>query len=309
MARLERDLMAAMLPPVDGLGAWEALRRDYAVGTRHVLNLFAPFDRDLALTEQRAPYRFCPSAWASTSRALVVSKVVAPGLSTQTQDSDASTGCGTRGVDHGEKVGGHITPGWMATRAVTPLAHAPNSRGAPPRSTRRARLPLHSAAPYAMTITVRADVRIARPVDVVFALAAGRTANLARFFTGNKPLIPAIRSAALVGQEDPPTPGALRDVALSDGTSIQERVLAFEASRLHRYDMAKMNRLQKLICTNMVSEWRFEADGEGASRVSWEYAIHDRGIMGRLAGPLVARQFQRAMQSCLDNIARAALAG
>ena len=160
-----------------------------------------------------------------------------------------------------------------------------------------------------MTTTVRADVRIARPVDVVFALAAGRTANLARFFTGNKPLIPAIRSAALVGHDDPPVAGSLRDVALSDGTRIQERVLAFEAPRLHRYDMAKMNPLQRVICSNMVSEWRFEADGEGASRVTWEYAIHERGIGGRLLGPLVARQIQRAMQSCLDIIARAALAG
>jgi Polyketide cyclase / dehydrase and lipid transport len=160
-----------------------------------------------------------------------------------------------------------------------------------------------------MTITVRAEARIARPVDVVFALAAGRTANLARFFTGHKPLIPAIRSATLVGQEDPPSAGCLRDVALTDGTSIQERVLAFEAPRLHRYDMAKMNPLQRVLCSNMVSEWRFEPDGEGASRVVWEYSIHERGVLGRLLGPMVARHFQRAMQSCLDNIAVAALAG
>lgn len=160
-----------------------------------------------------------------------------------------------------------------------------------------------------MTTTVRADVRIARPVDVVFALAAGRTANLARFFTGHKPLIPGIRSAALVGHEDPPVAGSLRDVALSDGTRIQERVLAFEAPRLHRYDMAKMNPLQRIICSNMVGEWRFEADGEAASRITWEYSIHEKGLGGRLLGPLVARHFQRAMQTCLDNIGRAALAG
>ena len=54
-----------------------------------------------------------------------------------------------------------------------------------------------------MTITVHAEARIARPVDVVFALAAGRTANLARFFMGHKPLIPAISSATLVGRDDP----------------------------------------------------------------------------------------------------------
>ena len=160
-----------------------------------------------------------------------------------------------------------------------------------------------------MTITVRAEVHIARPVDVVFGLAAGRTANLARFFSGHKPLIPGIRSASLVGCDDPPCAGTLRDVTLSDGTSIQERVLAFEAPRLHRYDMARMNTLQRLFCTNMVSEWRFEPDGEAACRVTWEYAIHERGLAGRVLGPLVAGQFKRAMQSCLDNIGRAALAG
>jgi hypothetical protein len=65
-----------------------------------------------------------------------------------------------------------------------------------------------------------------------------------------------------------------------------------------------MNLLQRALCSNMVSEWRFEPDGEGASRVTWEYAIHERGLVGRLLGPLVARQFQRAMQSCLDNVGR-----
>ena len=160
-----------------------------------------------------------------------------------------------------------------------------------------------------MTITVRAEVRIARPVDVVFELAAGRTASLGRFFTGHKPLIPAIRAASLVGRDDPPVAGCLRDVALADGTTIQERVLAFEAPRLHRYEMARMNLLQRVLCSNMVSEWRFEPDGEGASRVTWEYAIHERGPGGFLLGPMVARHFQRAMQSCLDNIARAAVAG
>jgi len=159
-----------------------------------------------------------------------------------------------------------------------------------------------------MTTTVRAEVRIPRPVEAVFALAAGRTSNLARFFSGHKPLIPGIRSAVLVGREDPPLAGTLRDVTLSDGTSIQERVLAFDAPRLHRYDMAKMNLLQRVICSNMVGEWRFAEDGDG-SRITWEYAIHEHGIGGRLLVGVVSRNFQKAMQTCLDNIGRAAVAG
>lgn len=159
-----------------------------------------------------------------------------------------------------------------------------------------------------MTTTVRAEVRVARPVEAVFALAAGRTDALARFFSGHKPLIPGIRSASLVGRDDPPVAGTLRDVELSDGSRIRERVLAFEAPRLHRYDMETMNLLQRVICSNMVGEWRFSEDGEG-SRVTWEYTIHEHGIAGRLLVGLVSRNFQKAMQTCLDNIARAAIAG
>lgn len=159
-----------------------------------------------------------------------------------------------------------------------------------------------------MTTTVRAEVRVARPVEAVFALAAGRTDALARFFSGHKPLVPGIRSCALVGRDDPPVAGSLRDVVLADGSRLQERVLAFDPPRLHRYDMAKMNPLQRLLCSNMVAEWRFTEDGDG-SRVTWEYTIHEHGIVGRLLVGVVSRNFQKAMQTCLDNIARAAVAG
>lgn len=160
-----------------------------------------------------------------------------------------------------------------------------------------------------MTTNVRAEVKVPRPVDAVFDLAAGHTENLARFFTGDFPLIPGIKRASLVGRDDPPEAGTLRDVDLSDGSAIQERVLAFEAPRRHRYEMARMNGLQRLICTNMVSEWRFDPEGDDACRVVWEYAIHEKGALGRLLVRPVAWSFQRAMQTCLDNVRRAAIAG
>lgn len=158
-----------------------------------------------------------------------------------------------------------------------------------------------------MTIRVRAEVNIPRPVERVFELAAARTDGLARFFTGHPPLIPAIRSARLIDREDPPVAGARREVNLADGSVIVERVLAFESPRLHRYDMERMNTLQRLLCSNMEGEWRFEPDAEG-TRITWDYAIHEKGALGALLGNLVARSFQRAMERCLDNVRRAALA-
>lgn len=160
-----------------------------------------------------------------------------------------------------------------------------------------------------MPITVLASVKLPLSIDSAFALAAGRTDNLSRFFTGYSPFIPAITRAALVNHTDPPAAGTLRDVDLSDGSKIQERVLAFDPPRLHRYEMARMNKLQRLICTNMVSEWRFDSDGPNASRIEWEYTIHNRSGLASIIARPVAWSFQRAMQTCLDNILHAAIAG
>ena len=154
-----------------------------------------------------------------------------------------------------------------------------------------------------MPIPCHAEVVVARPRADVFARAAADTSGLARYFSGDWPLVPAIRAARLLDREDPPVEGALREVRLGDGSRIVERVLAFEAPHLHRYEMAEMNALQRLLCTNMVGEWRFSDEG-GGTRVVWDYAIHPRGAFGALVGPLVAWRFERAMQRCLDALAR-----
>lgn len=155
-----------------------------------------------------------------------------------------------------------------------------------------------------MAIEVRAETLVARPVGEVFEEAAGRVESLAKYFTGYAPLIPGIREASF-DHGAKPAPGALRTVKLTDGTTIKERVLEFEAPRVHGYDMAEMNALQRLICTNMVSRWTFAPEGEG-TRVVWSYAIHPKGaLMGPVAW-LVSRFFEKAMQRCLDNV-RAAM--
>ncbi len=153
-----------------------------------------------------------------------------------------------------------------------------------------------------MVIEVEAQAVIPRRVEEVFD-AATDPAGLARFFTGYPPLIPAIREATIDGG-GAVAAGALRTVHLSDGTAIKERILAHEPGALHRYDMADMNSLQRMLCTNMVSEWRF-SDVGGATRVVWRYAIHAKGGPVVPAAWVTARLFRRAMQRCLDNLAAA----
>jgi hypothetical protein len=151
-----------------------------------------------------------------------------------------------------------------------------------------------------MPIEVSARVYIPRPRAQVFEAAAGKTAALSRYFTGFPPLIPAIVEASLEGGE-PPRGGALRHVRMSDGSRIVERILAFEAPALHRYDMVELNPLQRILCTNMVSEWRFEEQGDG-TRITWDYAVHPKPLRGPLAR-VVGALLRKAMQRCLDNIA------
>lgn len=153
-----------------------------------------------------------------------------------------------------------------------------------------------------MSIDVSASVAVARPRAEVFAAAAGKTENLVRYFTGYAPLIPGIVAASLRGA-DAPGPGVLRDVRLSDGTAIVERITAFDAPSLHAYDMAEMNTLQRLLCTNMESRWRFEDDG-GGTRVVWDYRIVPRSVLHTPLAWLTGRLFERAMQRCLDALAR-----
>lgn len=154
-----------------------------------------------------------------------------------------------------------------------------------------------------MNIEVNASVTVAGHPDAVFSEAAGKVENLARFFTGYAGIIPGIREARLEG-DGVMRAGALRRVQLSDGSVIKERILRFEPPQIHAYDMADMNTLQKLLCTNMESTWRFSPTGAG-TRIDWHYRIDPRNGLVRPLCLVVARLFERAMQRCLNNIAEA----
>jgi hypothetical protein len=152
-----------------------------------------------------------------------------------------------------------------------------------------------------MTIEIEAQCVVPQRAEVVFEMGVDSD-NLPKLFTGFAPLIPAIVQASVEGG------GALREgsvrvVKLSDGSQIRERILRLEAPRLHAYDMLEMNTLQKMLCTNMVSEWRFTSDG-GATRVVWRYTLHPKNLAMRPLVWLTGRLFERAMQRCLDNLAR-----
>lgn len=154
-----------------------------------------------------------------------------------------------------------------------------------------------------MSIEVNASIIAAGAPATVFDAAAGKVENLARFFTGYGGIIPGIKEARLEG-DGVMRAGARREVRLSDGSVIKERILRFEPPLVHAYDMAEMNALQKLLCTNMESTWRFSPANDG-TRIDWHYRIEPRGPLWRPLCALVAWLFERAMQRCLNNIAEA----
>lgn len=157
-----------------------------------------------------------------------------------------------------------------------------------------------------MSIDVNASVIVRGAPAAVFEEAAGKVENLARFFTGYGGLIPGIVGAHLEG-DGAMRAGALRRVHLSDGSVIKERILQFEPPQVHAYDMAEMNTLQKLLCTNMESTWRF-SPADASTRIDWHYRITPRNAGVRPLCAVVAWLFERAMQRCLDNIAAACCA-
>lgn len=151
-----------------------------------------------------------------------------------------------------------------------------------------------------MVVDVVAERSFPDPPAAVFARAAVDADVMVATFTGYAGLIPGIRSMKVRG-DGVLRAGALRDVELSDGTHIVERITAFEAPSVHAYDMAEMNPLQRFLCTNMRSTWTFEPDGPG-TKITWTYAIDARPGRGWLAW-VVARLFVRAMNRCLQAMA------
>ena len=141
---------------------------------------------------------------------------------------------------------------------------------------------------------------IAKPRDAVFDFATSAE-GLCKCFTGYAVLIPGIKGVEMIGGAAP-SAEAMRWVKLSDGSKIKERIIRFDRPSVHSYDMAEMNFLQKLMCSNMISEWTFEELSPNETRVTWRYEIVPKGRIVRPLVKVVGSLFEKAMARCLENI-------
>lgn len=123
------------------------------------------------------------------------------------------------------------------------------------------------------------------------------------YFKGFPPLIPGIRKITPLWS-GPIAPGALRRVDLGDGSSVKERITTHEPPRLHRYEMAEMNFMQKLVCQKMHAEFILKDTGDSVD-VTWTYWIESSNPLQYPLVAFLSWAFKKAMERFMDSVAKA----
>lgn len=144
--------------------------------------------------------------------------------------------------------------------------------------------------------SVEESVVIRAPRAHVFRVAAEED-SLPRFFHGALGLIPSITS---MKTEAPPREGALREVALGDGTRIVERIVAWEPPRLHAYEAHKKNPLQAFLFAKVAARFTFDEHEGDATKVTWTYSLVPKSFLVTPIVSIVLFAFRKAQRRCLD---------
>ncbi len=144
-----------------------------------------------------------------------------------------------------------------------------------------------------MELANRAEIEIARPIEEVFDLACACD-GFPRFLFPYGP-IPGVASSNMV---DVPAPkaGARRDVHMTDGSTIQEEVLAFDRPSRHRYRW--VNRPAppfSWLVRGGEGDWTFTPTAAG-TRIVWIYRFELTSPLALLVAPPVLVLFRRWMQ-------------
>lgn len=153
---------------------------------------------------------------------------------------------------------------------------------------------------HAMTdISTSASVFIPRPRDEVFARATDST-NTAQILRARGPFAGITKVEMHEGQTL--TTGSKRRVFMTDGTVLEEVILAYDPPVRHRYgwkDGAKFP--FSLLVRSGTGDWAFTEE-EGGTRIVWTYTF---GLTSPLAYPLavpIAWLFKGWLQTGLDAL-------
>lgn len=145
-------------------------------------------------------------------------------------------------------------------------------------------------------VTARAALFVGRPPPAVFDFVV-EPASIPASFRGHGP-IPGAKHAELVGSGGMRV-GARRRVENTDGTTVEEVIVALERPWHHAYELvAGLVPPFSLLVSGGRGDWRLEPEGDG-TRITWTFRWHlTSGLLWPVAW-LFARSFARAMQGCL----------
>src|SRR5262249_36406922 len=98
--------------------------------------------------------------------------------------------------------------------------------------------------------------------------------DLASIFTGYGPLPAVTRTQDQVGAWD--TVGQTRTVHLSDGSSAQELLTAYERPGYFSYAVSGFTGVLRHFTSSANGEWWFTTVAPGRTRIRWRYAFNPR---------------------------------
>jgi uncharacterized protein YndB with AHSA1/START domain len=152
-----------------------------------------------------------------------------------------------------------------------------------------------------MQLEARAQLEIAVSPEAVFDCATDYR-NFARFIHAYGP-IPGVRSAEMHGGTAPAA-GVHRDVHMSDGTTVEEEILAFDRPSHHRYRWVRPPAPPfSLLVRAGEADWQFEpVQGGRATRLTFTYSFQLTSVLAYPLGLVLVRVFERWMMKALDGL-------
>jgi uncharacterized protein YndB with AHSA1/START domain len=149
-----------------------------------------------------------------------------------------------------------------------------------------------------MQLIVHTDAEMAASPETVFDLVSD-SRNLPRFFRALGP-IPGVDTVELLPTND----GGLehRYVHMSDGSRVEERVLALDRPRLYRYRwLSRPKPPLHLLVRTAQTDWRCEPAGTG-TRLLWNYEFELTSPWVYPTAFLFSKLFERWMFQALARI-------
>lgn len=97
------------------------------------------------------------------------------------------------------------------------------------------------------------------------------------------------------------TVGRTRQLMLSDGGSVIERITDAASPTFFAYELSDFQKLFGRLVSGARAEWTF-AEVDGGTRIHWTYAFHPLPGAGLIVGAIVGLFWARYMRRVLPNI-------